>query len=516
MVRNAARHLRPEDLRGKRARGLIRESTARQAEQWSPERQRSDLERAAAELGLVGMDKWYVRVGSGEAEGVVELEEALADGRAGQYDVLLVIHTSRFARNRAEATRMKAEFRKAGIIIYFTGQRLISGSYAATLSEGVSEVIDEHENEQRRYWIAGGMRERQMAGLWVGSLPYGYRRHLADRPDGTRGWDGTLEEDPETGPVVRRMFAMAAEGMSTRQVAQALNIENRRSQHGLPWSGTSVRIVLRNQIYVGRYIRYRLASGAHYYAEDDEHDGRREVGIVPTIVAPEVWRAVNDLFDAMKNRSGRRRHFYPLSGIVRCGLCERPLHGVANARGTRYYRCVGRVQLGLCDAPTRRADVIEASFAAWLGAARLEPDWRTRLAKMREEEPAAPNGAAQRIEQRLARIRDIYTWGDMTEAEYLRERDALRRELGQVRAPASSSVEEVAAALSDLSALWSAGADQPAAKVVASRVLVKALVHPNRVEFVVRSELEPLLKPCVAEDSKVQTTYLGYTVRFSG
>ena len=78
------RHLRPENLRGLRWRGYVRESTAAQADKWSPERQRSDIARAADELGLVAAEPtFYERTGSGEAESV-ELALALADAKRGQ------------------------------------------------------------------------------------------------------------------------------------------------------------------------------------------------------------------------------------------------------------------------------------------------------------------------------------------------------------------------------------------------------------------------------------------------
>ena len=120
------RHLTTEQLRGLRWRGYVRESTQEQTEKWSPIRQRRDLERAAAELGLVGDPFFYERTGSGETDSL-ELVEALADARRGEYDVLLVLHTTRFARNRAEAVRVKAIAARYGPIIYFVEQRIISG-----------------------------------------------------------------------------------------------------------------------------------------------------------------------------------------------------------------------------------------------------------------------------------------------------------------------------------------------------------------------------------------------------
>jgi pyruvate formate-lyase activating enzyme-like uncharacterized protein len=53
------RHLRPENLRNLRWRGYVRESTAAQADKWSAERQRSDIARAADELGLVAVERTF-------------------------------------------------------------------------------------------------------------------------------------------------------------------------------------------------------------------------------------------------------------------------------------------------------------------------------------------------------------------------------------------------------------------------------------------------------------------------
>lgn len=162
------RHLRPGDLAGLRWRGYIRESSQEQTDRGTPvERQRNDILRAAEELHLVPAPPlWYERTGSGEREEAPELERALAD--AGQYDVLVVFATSRLARNRAEAVKVKAAFAKAGMAIYFVSERIISGARETRLTEGIREVIDEEDNQTRRHWVAGGLREKQLSGRWVG------------------------------------------------------------------------------------------------------------------------------------------------------------------------------------------------------------------------------------------------------------------------------------------------------------------------------------------------------------
>lgn len=273
------RHLRPEDLRGKRWAGWLRESTEDQAD--AVVRQRADIERAAAELGLVGPTWWYSRVGTGEAVAMPELEEALEDGRRGEYDVLVVYHTSRMGRNRAEVARQKAAFQKAGIVIYFAAQRMISGSVATGPMEGILEALDEYDNEQRRLWIAGGVRERQKAGRWSGAVPFGYRRALEDRPDGTRGYSGELEPDPEEAPIVARILTSEADSAT---MAAQLN-EAGFTLRGRPFTSQNVRRTRQNPVYRGDLVRYRLRTSAHYWNEDDPHDGRRTIaGVVPALV----------------------------------------------------------------------------------------------------------------------------------------------------------------------------------------------------------------------------------------
>ncbi len=491
------RHLRPEDLRGLRWRGYIRESTAAQADRGTPpERQKADIIRAANELGMVGEPYFYERTGSGEAVSS-ELQNALEDGRAGLYDVLVVFHTSRFARNRAEAVTAKAAFARAGIIIYFVSQRLISGTYAGGLAEGVSEVIDAHENETRRLFIAGGLRERQMAGRWVGHIPFGYRAHLADNPDGTRTWDGTIEPDESEAAVVRRIFSQLARGDTQRTVARNLNLDGLRTRRGGPWTATTVDWIAHNPTYAGRPMRYREERpGRHYFPEDDDRDGRQALDMdVPALVSESEWQMV---------AQPRRRHRayapatrYPLSPVLRC-VCGRPMTGYANHQGTRYYRCAGKYTGGSCAAPSIRADVAEQSFADWLDGWRLRDDWKERLAHAESDLRKTDEAARRaRLEGQLSRLKDLYTLGDLTLDEYREKADAIRSEIALTVLPNAVTSTAMAAILNGKSGkqwLNDPGTGEERS-VVPSRILRYAKVENRQiVEWTVRAEFRVLFE----------------------
>jgi DNA invertase Pin-like site-specific DNA recombinase len=493
------RHLRPEDLAGRRWRGLVRESSERQAEMWSPERQRNDLRRAASDLGLIEVPPaFYERTGSGEAEGVSELRTALADGRAGAYDVLLVLHTSRFARNRAEAVEMKRQFRKAGIVIYFVAQRIISGTYVAGLSEGISEVIDEQENEQRRMWIAGGMRERQLAGHWIGRIPYGYRRRLADFPDGTRGWDGGLEIEPTEAEGVRWAFNTWLAGAPYRAIALGLNAYGHRTRMGEPWAIRTAKVMLRNPVYTGRLVRYRRHHPDHYFPEGDEHDGNREIGRpFPAILTDEVFEAALAR-DRHFSGSGPRRHDYPLSPILRCAACGRRMTG-AGRDARRYYRCTGRSQFGDCEAPSARADHVEAEVAHWLSALELPQDWRTEIARLEVREAAAGEAERKRrLEERAKRLRDLYAWNELEADEFKTKMAEVRGEMAVMAKPSIGGLAAAADALRDIGVRFAAEDADPAAKrAVAALIFRDVQVTDGRVSaFNLRAEVRPLIEMC--------------------
>ena len=504
------RHLRPEQLRGLSWRGLVRESSAAQAEKWSPDRQKADIERAAGELGLLpaAEPRWYEAVGSGEDPSHL-LAPALADARAGSYDVLMVLTTSRFARNRSEAVRMKAEFARTGTVIYFVAERIVSGARQTALLEGVKEVVDAEENEVRRMWIAGGHRERFLAGRWNGAIPVGYRKALTDRPDGTRGWDGALEpsEDSQT---VRLIYDRFASGVEPREIAFYLNAEGVRSARG-PWSRAQAVKVLRNPVYAGRLLRYRHHRAGHYYPESDEHDGRREMDAPwEPLVDPVLWDQVQKLLDhrAPGGKPGGKRR-YPLSTILRCAKCGHRMTGVRGGNSRRYYRCSKRAAEGTCDAPAIRASDAEATFARWLGSIRLPEDWREAIA--RTDAPEASEPARAKLEARLTRLRNLYSWGELTDGQYRAEAAEVRHQIALLARPAPRSIEQVAEALTRLGPGWLRQSSDAQART-AELIVRQGIVEDSELfALIVRSELKPLVELCVEPRYRLSADERDYT-----
>ncbi len=102
------------------------------------------------------------------------------------------------------------------------------GHYMALSTYG---TMSRAERNHPRLRVANAMRAHARAGRWLGGRPpYGYR--IADagpHPNPSKAASGArlhqLEPDPETAPVVRRIFEMYLAGAGYKQVAATLTRE---------------------------------------------------------------------------------------------------------------------------------------------------------------------------------------------------------------------------------------------------------------------------------------------------
>lgn len=130
--------------------------------------------------------------------------------------------------------------------------------------------------ERRRLQIRtrNAMLAHAAAGRWLGGRPnYGYRLVDTDQPHPQRQKAAAgihlriLEVDPDTAPVVRRIFELFDSGVGYRSIANRLERDGLRSpgeigptRHprsaGL-WSGSAVRAILTNPRYLGHQVAGR-------------------------------------------------------------------------------------------------------------------------------------------------------------------------------------------------------------------------------------------------------------------
>lgn len=207
-----------------------------------------------------------------------------------------------------------------------------------------------------------------------GRPPYGYR--LADagpHPNPSKAQMGArlhrLEPDPQTAPVVQRIFAdylsgfgyyAIAERLSEQDVPSPSGIDRKRNphRHGLAWSKGAVRAILMNPRYTGfqvwnRQRRDEVLLDVHDVAAGHEsvmrwNDKSEWVWSPSPTHEPLIDRETYDQVQALMRSGTRplktrkpsaRARTYLLRGRVRCILCGRFMQGDIRRGHDVYYRC---------------------------------------------------------------------------------------------------------------------------------------------------------------------------------
>ena len=288
-------------------------------------------------------------VGSGADWNLPDLLDLLDRAKAGEYDVLICLATSRLARELAKLAVVERQLKQAGVQIRYVHQQY-DDSPAGQFSRNVMSAVDQFERANIALRFALGKRAKAARGLALGIGPaaYGYRPIKNER-----GRTVGFEIDRETAPVVARIFR---DVLTTPlyQLAEALNAEGIRAPHGGLWHRNTVSGIVRNPVYTGR-----AAYGRRAYRRVQRPDGvERETFVwrdesevlyaeVPAVVTPKQAEAAKAaIVSRQVRRAGRQpdQDTYTLRGMLTCGLCHGPL-ACSISKGNRkvparYYECL--------------------------------------------------------------------------------------------------------------------------------------------------------------------------------
>lgn len=216
-------------------------------------------------------------------------------------------------------------------------KNLVYGMYSVDLSKKIRSARD----------------TRVRNGEFVGQFaPYGYRKDPEDKH--------RLLVDEEAASVVRRIFHMAAEGVSHSKIARRLNgegIPTRYMYHKLKgdnfpdrqphvkikkWDNGAVKDIVTNETYLGTLFWNRVKRGMD--TDKKRVEQPREKWIViegqhEALVSQEVFKRANDNLaglDVSGRKTGRKNIFFV------CGYCGRGLR--FSDRKREKYLCRSRTQ----------------------------------------------------------------------------------------------------------------------------------------------------------------------------
>jgi site-specific DNA recombinase len=347
-----------------------RVSTEDQAERYGLGAQLRELRAHAAARGYIIDGTEFIDDGvSGATLDRPALRRLRTAIRDGAIQVVCIVDPDRFSRKLAHLLLLTEECERAQIRLeYLTTPR--SDTPESRLLEHVKGVIAEYEREKIRERTVHGRLEKARRGLRVAArAPYGYRL------DPTH--PGGLLIDEPTAAVVRRLFRECVDtGRSVRGLTRLLQAESIPAPKGGRWATSEVARILRSSTYAGQWAYGRVRREGTQTRRRDPADWIMVP--VPALVEPTQWAAAQAQLARNRQRHSGRPAAQPslLRGLLRCGVCGRPMHGWTAHRGPRryrYYRCAGddRLRVTTVTRCTALVPAATVDTAVWTAVSRL-------------------------------------------------------------------------------------------------------------------------------------------------
>ena len=370
--------------------------------------------------------------------------QMIADARAGKINLILCKDLSRLGRDYIETGRF------TDIVFPSMGCRFIA------LNDGVDTI---HKNNEMLVILKNVMndlyardtsskikavkRSSFQAGKYVGCYaPIGYLKSPENKH--------ILVPDPETAPIVKRIFDLRCQGYSYRKIASILNAEsiptpssfyylrqgkpNLRKEGGY-WQAQTVRAILQNEVYIGHMVQNKtgvVSYKIHKQVDKPESEWIRVEGTHETLVSMEVWELVRAI-EKQNTRSrtqanGETALFAGLLRCMDCGSLMRSYHdGRRRKDGSkstyRSYAC-GRYATGGKSACTAHImnqrvliEVVLTDIRAKAELAKRDSD--SLISRIQAQRKAATAGEIKRAQATLAAIeRRLAELSRLTQAIY--------------------------------------------------------------------------------------------------
>ncbi|GAA2346472.1 recombinase family protein [Dactylosporangium salmoneum] len=344
---------------------------------------------------------------------------------ARQVDVVAVYTLSRVGRNLAESLEFIKWLRKHGVSIISATEKIDDtpeGQFMVGMWLNMAEL---QSNQIGQAW-ARVIERRARLGRPHGHAPQGYTRT-----------DAGYIVDERLGPAVREMFTAYAAGAPVAQIVAAYG-----AARGTPIQRSTVKVMMRNPIYVGRIVL------------DSSTGGKIEVpGQHEPLVDELTWARVQRRMAT--DRQTPPRHLaaaYSLTSLGMCPHCKRNLqiwhsteHGKDNQ--TRRIKCTRRNQIPDADCPGIGTPLYapierEVLRAVEEYAAKLRGDPGAREAQLARVVQAGRNVKGlerelNRTKDALIRLTEGWARGDVPDVAY----EAARQRFADAEAKLAAQLE---------------------------------------------------------------------------
>lgn len=252
------------------------------------------------------------------------LQALLAAAEEGAFDLVLVEHEDRLARNLEHLAHVASRLAFAEIRLATLSTDQVEDMHVAINGLQAAQYLKNLGAKTRR-----GMTSNAEQGLATGSRLYGYRTAPG----------GAVEIVEAEAKIIRQIFSLYVdEKLNARAIAHRLNSEGAKGPRGGQWNASTINGstqrgngILQTELYAGVKVFNRLE------VRKDPRTGKRLSRIRPAAdwrrtPVPQLAIVPADTFAAAAARKAEERHQPtgwqgrrvvggPFSGLLKCGCC---------------------------------------------------------------------------------------------------------------------------------------------------------------------------------------------------
>lgn len=251
-------------------------------------------------------------------------KKMIEDALLGKIDLILTKSISRFGRNTVELLETVRMLREQDITIYFEKENIYSNDTKLDFILTVMSSIAQEESRSISENIKWSLKKKFSEGI-VTIIP----SNLLGFGKGDDGKVFIIEEEAET---IRFIFDCYIRGISAYDISKLLIKSNMKTIKGnLTWDSQAVLRILQNEKYAGNAILQKTYTKDYLTGKREINDNKVDKYYVenshPAIIDKNDFKLVQEMIkqEAFLNADTPRNSKYPLTNLVYCSICKRPM-----------------------------------------------------------------------------------------------------------------------------------------------------------------------------------------------
>ena len=302
---------------------------------------------------------------------------------------IIVTDLDRLSRHTVILGLFQQLCKEQGHLVELTNGTVYNYSdYTDSFTSDIIASVSAYIYKQTSAKMYRGLKQAQKEGKRVGAKLFGY--NIVNK---------RLAVNPEQSDIVRKVFKLISEGISTAEVVRLLKQEGITTNTGRSFNTRAVRLMVQNEGYTGQ-------KGDNIY---------------PTIIDRELFLLANQQLKSVPNKGNKRS--YELSGKIFCKHC-----GITLTCGYKKDRNLVIVSKGMsktCKCMSHRYDYIESivksDCIAYIeskldGLYQKLTDDKAVLAEHQKELDAVQT-EIDANKDKLSRLNRLFLLGNVTEQE---------------------------------------------------------------------------------------------------